>query len=102
MRAGLWGLVNNAGILGKYLGPIEFHNKEDYLDVFCVNCLGCVDVTSTFLPLVRKAKGRIINTSSIVGRFSKRRIAPYSISKYGIEAFSDNLRFVASYHAFGT
>lgn len=88
---GLWGVVNNAGISGR-AGPIEWMRIEDYQDALNVNTLGIVDVTMTFLPLVKKAKGRVVITSSASGFFSYPLINPYNVSKYGAEAFGDGLR----------
>ncbi|KAG8452481.1 hypothetical protein GDO86_004319 [Hymenochirus boettgeri] len=87
---GLWGLVNNAGV-SLPIAPTEWLSKDDYLKVLNVNLLGLIDVTIKLLPQVRKAKGRIVNVSSIAGRVT---ICPggYCISKYGVESFSDNLR----------
>ncbi|XP_066450138.1 retinol dehydrogenase 7-like [Eleutherodactylus coqui] len=87
---GLWGLVNNAGIPGE-MAPFGWLKKDDFLKVMDVNLMGMIDVTLTFLPLLRKAQGRIVNVSSIVGRLP---LIPggYNISKYGVEVFSDNLR----------
>ncbi len=89
--AGLWGVLNNAGIGGNG-GPAEWLTKADYEEVFNVNLHGLIDVTVTFLPLVKQAKGRVVNTASIAGRISLPFCAPYAISKYGVEAFSDSIR----------
>jgi NAD(P)-dependent dehydrogenase (short-subunit alcohol dehydrogenase family) len=88
---GLWGLMNNAGILGR-CGPHEFLNMDDYHQVLGVNLLGLVDVTMTFLPLVKRSHGRIVNTASVFGRHVIAGCPPYCISKYGVEAFTDGLR----------
>jgi NAD(P)-dependent dehydrogenase (short-subunit alcohol dehydrogenase family) len=48
-------------------------------------------VTKACMPLVVKEKGRFVNTSSVLGRIAGVS-ASYSISKYGVEAFSDVLR----------
>ncbi|XP_069509577.1 retinol dehydrogenase 16-like [Ambystoma mexicanum] len=87
---GLWGLVNNAGILIP-VAPNEWLTKEDFLRVLNVNLVGLVDVTLSLLPLLRKTQGRIVNVSSIAGRLGLCG-GGYSISKYGVEAFSDSLR----------
>ncbi|OBS70080.1 hypothetical protein A6R68_01382 [Neotoma lepida] len=92
---GLWGLVNNAGI-STPLGPSEWLNKEDFAKVLDVNLLGMIEVTLSMLPLVRKARGRVVNVSSIMGRVSFCG-GGYCISKYGVEAFSDSLRRELSY-----
>lgn len=49
-------------------------------------------MTKTFLPLIKKAKGRIVIVSSIAGVISPQAFSPYCISKYGVEAFADALR----------
>lgn len=69
---------------------------ENYVDVFTVNCLGLVDVTKSFLPLLSTQGARIINVSSVTARNAMQLLAPYAISKYGVEAFSDTIRFVIS------
>ncbi|XP_008049320.1 retinol dehydrogenase 16-like [Carlito syrichta] len=92
---GLWGLVNNAGV-SMPIAPNEWLTKEDFATVLDVNLLGLIDVTLNLLPLVRKARGRVVNVSSIMGRVSLCG-GGYSISKYGVEAFSDSLRRELSY-----
>ncbi|XP_052609747.1 retinol dehydrogenase 7-like isoform X1 [Peromyscus californicus insignis] len=91
---GLWGLVNNAGIA--VFAFNEWLNKEDFAKILDVNLLGMIDVTLHMLPLVRKARGRVVNVSSAMGRISLFG-GGYSISKYGVEAFSDSLRRELSY-----
>ncbi|XP_018425099.1 PREDICTED: retinol dehydrogenase 3-like [Nanorana parkeri] len=87
---GLWGLVNNAGISGP-VAPNGWLKKDDFLKPLNVNLLGMIDVTLTLLPLIKRAHGRIVNVSSILGRIALTS-GGYSISKYGVEAFSDTLR----------
>ncbi len=53
--------MNNAGISGKG-GQIDWFNMDDYHQVTGVNLFGLIDVTMTFLPLIKKEKGRIVNT----------------------------------------
>jgi len=88
--AGLWGLFNNAGI--SVAGPLEHVPIDDLRRQLEVNVVGQVAVTQSFLPLLRKARGRILTTGSIAGFFAAPALAPYSMSKYAIEAFSDALR----------
>ena len=91
MCQGLWGVVNNAGKFGP-LGRVEWISLPDYKPLIDVNLFGVVDVTTTFLPLVKKTRGRIVNTSSVLGRISLEFMIPYDISKYGVEALTDSLR----------
>ncbi|XP_060580974.1 17-beta-hydroxysteroid dehydrogenase type 6-like isoform X1 [Ruditapes philippinarum] len=87
---GLWAVVNNAGISGG-IGSINLHSRKDYDDTLAVNLLGVIMVTKAFLQLVIMEKGRFVNTSSVMGRVAALS-SSYSISKYGVEAFSDVLR----------
>ncbi|KAK9407262.1 retinol dehydrogenase 3-like [Crotalus adamanteus] len=87
---GLWGLVNNAGI-GYPVGLNECLRKEDFAKVLEVNLLGLIDVTLHMLPLVRRARGRVVNLSSVLGRLAISG-GGYCLSKFAVEAFSDSLR----------
>uniref|UniRef100_A0A8D2B6P0 Retinol dehydrogenase 16 n=1 Tax=Sciurus vulgaris TaxID=55149 RepID=A0A8D2B6P0_SCIVU len=92
---GLWGLVNNAGI-ALPSAPSEWLTKQDFVNVLEVNMFGVIEVTLSLMSLVRKARGRVVNVASVLGRLSISGGA-YSISKFGVEAFSDSLRRELSY-----
>ncbi|XP_062908464.1 dehydrogenase/reductase SDR family member 9-like isoform X2 [Mobula hypostoma] len=87
---GLWGLVNNAGILHP-LAPVDWLMIDDYRAVLNVNLIGLIEVTLSVLPLIKRARGRIVNIASVGGRISPLSGA-YYISKFGVEAFNDGLR----------
>ena len=87
---GLQLLFNNAGI--GYFGPIEWLSEKHFRQTLEVNLWGHVNVTKAVLPMLKTAQGRIINTSSILGRVTLAYMSAYHISKYGLEAFSDALR----------
>ena len=89
---GLWGIINNAGIAGQ-VGPCEWLTLDDYKACTDVNLWGVIDCTLTFLPLIKKEKGRIVNIASVMGRFSLPEGSTYSVSKFGVEAFTDSLRY---------
>lgn len=89
--SGLWGLVNNAGI-SVPIGPTDWMQLEDFKKVLDVNLIGLVEVTLKFLPLLKKARGRVVNVASILGRLSLIG-GGYCLSKWGVEAFSDSLRY---------
>ena len=89
---GLFGLVNNAGVANP-IGPTEWMRIEDYRQVMSVNTFGAIEVTLQLLPLLKRARGRVVNTSSVLGRLSANG-GGYCVSKYCIEAFSDSLRWV--------
>ncbi|XP_027450227.2 retinol dehydrogenase 16 isoform X3 [Zalophus californianus] len=92
---GLWGLVNNAGI-SMPTAPNEWLTRRDFMKILDVNLLGLLEVTLSLPSLVRKARGRMVNVSSVMGRLSLFG-GGYCISKYGVEAFSDSLRRELSY-----
>ena len=87
---GLDAVVNNAGIA--IAAPIEFVPPAELRRQFEVNVFGLVDVTQAFIPLLRKAKGRIVNIGSIAGRVTTPLVGPYCASKHAVEALSDALR----------
>ena len=64
-QTGLAGLVNNAGIA--VAGPLEALPIDALRRQLEVNVIGQVAVTQAFLPLLRLARGRVVNMSSING-----------------------------------
>jgi NAD(P)-dependent dehydrogenase (short-subunit alcohol dehydrogenase family) len=88
--AGLHGLVNNAGIAQP--APIEIMPIDALRQQFEVNVIGQVAVTQALLPLIRRARGRIVNISSVGGRVASPALGAYAASKYAIEALSDAMR----------
>ena len=88
--AGLAGLVNNAGI--GVSGPVELVPLDAWRRQFEVNVIGPVAVTQAFLPLLRKARGRIVNISSVSGGLATPYLGPYCASKFALEAITDALR----------
>ena len=91
----LAGLVNNAGVaMG---GPINLIDTDVFRKQFEVNFFGLIEVTKTFLSMLGAVKnsmqqGKIINISSVSGRRAHPFVAPYTASKFAVEAFSDALR----------
>ncbi|XP_062032444.1 17-beta-hydroxysteroid dehydrogenase type 2 isoform X2 [Lepus europaeus] len=61
---GLWAVINNAGIFG-FPADGELIPMNEYKQCMAVNFFGAVEVTKTFLPLLRKSKGRLVNISSM-------------------------------------
>lgn len=87
---GLAGLVNNAGIAKP--APIEFQPLADFRTQLEVNLFGPVAMIQAFLPLIRRAGGRIVNVGSIGGLLVLPLNGAYSASKFGIRAVTDALR----------
>jgi NAD(P)-dependent dehydrogenase (short-subunit alcohol dehydrogenase family) len=86
----LAGLVNNAGIA--VAGPVEFMPLDELRLQLEVNVVGQVAVIQAFLGALRAGRGRIVNVSSIGGRFALPLVSPYNASKFALEAISDSLR----------
>lgn len=87
---GLTGLVNNAGIA--VAAPLEFLTLDMLREQLEVNVIGQLAVTQAMLPLLRTARGRIVNMGSVSGRVALPFLAPYAMSKFALEAMSDSLR----------
>ena len=84
-------LVNNAGF-GVY-GPVEEVPMTDVRREFETNVFGLGRLTQLVLPAMRAAgRGRIVNISSMGGRFVYPTGGWYHASKYAVEALSDALR----------
>eukprot|EP00066_Takifugu_rubripes_P007536 XP_003973175.1 PREDICTED: 11-cis retinol dehydrogenase-like [Takifugu rubripes] len=94
---GLWGIVNNAGS-SLPMGPSEWMKVEDFQRTLKVNMNGVIAMTMAFLPLIKKARGRIVNVASVLGRVAANG-GGYCISKFAVEGFSDCLR--RDLHYFG-
>jgi NAD(P)-dependent dehydrogenase (short-subunit alcohol dehydrogenase family) len=84
-------LVNNAGFaLGGFCEELSI---EEYRLQFETNVFGVIAVTQSVLPIMRKNRtGRIINMSSISGKFGFPGLSPYTASKHALEGFSESLR----------
>ncbi len=89
-EAGLDGLVNNAGIVEP--GPLEFIPLDSLRRQLDVNVTGLLAVTQAFLPLLRRATGRIVNIGSVGGLNVLPFAGAYSASKFAMEALTDALR----------
>ena len=89
-QSGLDGLVNNAGIA--VAGPLEFVPPAELRRQLDVNVVGQVAVTQPLIPLLRRARGRIVNIGSVSGLVAAPFMAPYAASKFALEAVTDALR----------
>lgn len=87
---GLVGLVNNAGV--GVTAPIELVPLHELRRQFEINVIGQVAVIQAFLPLIRAARGRIINVGSVGGKITIPFGGPLCSSKYAIESINDALR----------
>ncbi|KAM4833506.1 17-beta-hydroxysteroid dehydrogenase type 2 [Thomomys bottae] len=88
---GLWAVINNAGIIGFPIDG-ELIPMNDYKRCMAVNFFGPVEVTKTFLPLLRKSKGRLVAISSMGGSVPLLKMAAYNSTKAALTMFSSVLR----------
>ena len=94
----LHALVNNAGFGD--VGPVETMGLDRARAMFEVNVFGLVGLTQLVLPPMReRRRGRIVNLSSIAGRFVTPGAGWYGASKHALEGISDALRL--ELHQFG-
>ena len=83
-------IVNNAGIEAH--GAIEEMDLSVFKEVMETNYFGVIRCVKAVLPLMRESnKGCIINIASVAGHISSSPLAPYSASKFALEAFSEAL-----------
>jgi NAD(P)-dependent dehydrogenase (short-subunit alcohol dehydrogenase family) len=90
-------LVNNAGY-GSF-GALEDVEAAEGRRQFDVNVFGLARMTQLVLPAMRKSGGgRIINISSIGGKFYEPLGAWYHATKFAVEGMSDALRLELKPH----
>lgn len=89
---GLDVLVNNAGYGA--IGPTSEIGDAELRRQYDTNVFGLMAVTRAFLPQMReRGHGRIINVSSVGGRFTMPFFGVYNSTKYAVESLSDAMRY---------
>ena len=90
-------VVNNAGLMR--IGPVADADPADWDQMLSVNVQGLLYVTRAALPhLIRAAADEprqvadVVNISSTGGRVARPGTAVYSLTKFGIGAFSEAVR----------
>ncbi len=86
---GLYGLINNAGVA--VIGPLIETSETDMEFQLDVNLYGPYRVTKAFADLLIESQGRVLTTGSIAGIVTGPFSGAYSMSKHGVEAFTDAL-----------
>ncbi|MFB5601045.1 MAG: SDR family oxidoreductase [Nitrososphaeraceae archaeon] len=85
-------LVNNAGFA--IFGAMEETSLDEMKEQFETNFFGSVRTIQAVLPTMKKQKkGKIINVSSMVGRFGVPFNSLYVSSKFALEGLSESLRY---------
>lgn len=84
-------LVNNAGIM--LLGPAAEARLEDWKRMVDINLMAVLYTTHAALPIfLNQGSGHIVNVSSVSGRGTSPSSNVYSLTKWGVGAFSESLR----------
>ena len=90
-------LVNNAGLMR--MGPAAEADPADWDRMIAVNVSGLLYVTRAALPHLISAAADsprrvadVVNVSSTGGRVARPGTAVYSLTKFGIGAFSESIR----------
>lgn len=85
-------VVNNAG--RSCVGAIEEYSSDQFRNIVELNLFAPYELTNLILPTLRKQRsGCIVNVSSISGLICQPAIGPYSVAKYGFEAYSETLSY---------
>lgn len=83
-------LINNAGI--GFAGPLEHTTKDELHAVMETNLYGILDLCRFVIPHMRKqGSGRILNISSLAGRFGLPFRGVYSATKFALEGLTESL-----------
>lgn len=83
-------LLNNAGTA--FAAPLELLSLDDLRAQLEINVVAHVAVTQALLPLLKAARGIIINVSSVAGLIATPVVGAYAASKHAMEAISDTWR----------
>jgi len=83
-------LVNNAGV--ERVGSVEEVPLADFRSVMETNYFGAIRCIQALVPHMRQRRsGCIINVTSVAGRIAGAPMAPYTASKWALEALSEAL-----------
>jgi NAD(P)-dependent dehydrogenase (short-subunit alcohol dehydrogenase family) len=83
-------LVNNAGI--ERAGSVEALTLDDFKATMETNYFGALRTIRAWIPEMRRRRsGCIINITSVAGKIACSPLAPYSASKFALEALSEAL-----------
>jgi NADP-dependent 3-hydroxy acid dehydrogenase YdfG len=90
-------LVNNAGLM--LLGPVAGADPQEWDRMIAINVQGLLYTTHAALPHLPQAAQQsprrvadIVNISSIAGRVAWNGYGVYSLTKFGLNGFTESLR----------
>jgi NAD(P)-dependent dehydrogenase (short-subunit alcohol dehydrogenase family) len=94
---GLDGLVNVAGI--GMVRPVEYARLRDVREIFEINVFGQIATTQAFSRLLRSARGRVVNITSVGVNIAIPFGGLLNASKSAFAMLSDTMRL--EFHPFG-
>lgn len=83
-------LISNAGFA--LMGPWEEMTSQELREQLEANLVGTMTLCRLCLPLLREAKGVIVQVSSVSGQSGEALSGAYNASKFGLEGASEALR----------
>jgi NAD(P)-dependent dehydrogenase (short-subunit alcohol dehydrogenase family)/alkylhydroperoxidase/carboxymuconolactone decarboxylase family protein YurZ len=86
-------LCNNAGVVSA-TKPVTEITLSEWNRVLSVNLFGAINGAAVFLPRLvdQGTRCHVVNTASVSGFRPNPRLAPYTVSKYGVVALTETMR----------
>lgn len=82
-------LVNNAGVL--HIGPFETLDPAAHAEMIEVNARGVVEGLLAAFPMLRAARGRVVNIASASANYGTPDFATYAATKAFVRSLSEAL-----------
>ena len=84
-------LIHNAGVI--QVGPLDDMTEGDFRQAMDIHYWAAYHLAMAVIPeMKRRHAGRIVNISSIGGKFAVPHLLPYAASKHALVGLSDGLR----------
>lgn len=87
-------VINNAGVGDGFAAYTEAVTLDQFEHIFDVNVFGVQRMMRAVLPVLRRqGSGLVITISSTMGRIVLPFAAPYTATKYAVEALAESYRY---------
>lgn len=86
----LWAIINCPPSFA--IAGVEWFSVEECQLEFETNVWNCIEIIRSFLPLIKKSQGRIVNVVSSASRVGHPEFVPFTMAMFGLEAFCKSLR----------
>jgi NAD(P)-dependent dehydrogenase (short-subunit alcohol dehydrogenase family) len=87
---GVSGLVNMAGVIVE--GPIETIPPAQFRRQLEINLIGPIALTQALLPVLKRARGKVVNIGAISAHLTVPFYGPIAASKSALASLSDAMR----------